>query len=65
MWLQCSSVQGPKFALYVGGMFGAHGGFVFGYVAIKLGKNCGLQWKSLFGRCVWCEGGGKVVGMEL
>ena len=38
---------------------------MFGYVAIKLGKIVGLQWKSLFGRCVWCEGGGKVVGMEL
>ena len=46
MWLQCSSVQGPKFALYVGGMFGAHGGFVFGYVAIKLGKNCGLAMEE-------------------
>ena len=53
MWLQCSNVQGPKFALYVGGMFGAHGGFVFGYVAIKLGKNSGLAMeKFIWEMCV-------------
>ena len=54
-----------NYALYVEECLGLMVGLCLGMWQSSLGIMVGLEWKSLFGRCMWCEGGGKVVGLEL